>query len=54
MSAVDTPAIATIRRFGKTRRIVSLHDVEEGFLALESGGAMKVLVDCRPVAGAMS
>ena len=35
-------------------RIVTLHDVEQGFLALESGGAMKVLVDCRPGAGAAS
>lgn len=37
-----------------TRRLISrvftLHDVEEGFLALESGGAMKVLVDCRAAA----
>lgn len=31
-------------------RIVSLQDVEAGFLALESGGVMKVLVDCRAVA----
>ncbi|HEX9227926.1 MAG TPA: zinc-binding dehydrogenase, partial [Arthrobacter sp.] len=35
-------------------RIVTLHDVEQGFLALESGGAMKVLVDCRPESGAAS
>ena len=35
-------------------RIVTLHDVEQGFLALESGGAMKVLVDCRPGAGVAS
>lgn len=35
-------------------RIVTLHDVEQGFLALESGGAMKVLVDCRAVAGVTS
>ncbi|WP_258069685.1 zinc-binding dehydrogenase [Arthrobacter sp. SX1312] len=28
-------------------RVVSLDDVEQGFLALESGGVMKVLVDCR-------
>ncbi|GAA3401698.1 zinc-dependent alcohol dehydrogenase [Pseudarthrobacter polychromogenes] len=31
-------------------RVVSLEDVEQGFLALESGGAMKVLVDCRAAA----
>ncbi|MDQ0823131.1 (R,R)-butanediol dehydrogenase/meso-butanediol dehydrogenase/diacetyl reductase [Arthrobacter sp. V4I6] len=35
-------------------RVVSLHDVEEGFHALESGGAMKVLVDCRATAEAAS
>ena len=35
-------------------RIVNLHDVEQGFLALESGGAMKVLVDCRATAGVAS
>lgn len=31
-------------------QVVSLEDVEQGFLALESGGVMKVLVDCRAVA----
>ena len=31
-------------------KVVSLEDVEQGFLALESGGAMKVLVDCRAAA----
>lgn len=30
-------------------QVVALQDVEEGFLALESGGVMKVLVDCRAV-----
>lgn len=35
-------------------RVVSLDDVEAGFLALESGGAMKVLVDCRAAAEAAS
>jgi (R,R)-butanediol dehydrogenase/meso-butanediol dehydrogenase/diacetyl reductase len=30
-------------------RVVALQDVEEGFLSLESGGVMKVLVDCREV-----
>ncbi len=30
-------------------RVVALQDVEKGFLALESGGVMKVLVDCREV-----
>lgn len=35
-------------------RIVTLHDVEQGFLALESGGAMKVLVDCRIATGVPS
>lgn len=35
-------------------QVVSLHDVEQGFLALESGGAMKVLVDCRAAAGIAS
>lgn len=30
-------------------QVVSLQDVEQGFLALESGGVMKVLVDCREV-----
>lgn len=29
--------------------VVPLQDVEKGFLALESGGVMKVLVDCRAV-----
>ena len=28
-------------------KVVTLGDVEQGFLALESGGVMKVLVDCR-------
>lgn len=28
-------------------RVVPLQDVEQGFLALESGGVMKVLIDCR-------
>lgn len=31
-------------------RVVSLQDVTDGFLALESGGVMKVLIDCREVA----
>lgn len=35
-------------------QVVPLHDVEQGFLALESGGAMKVLVDCRAAAGVAS
>lgn len=35
-------------------RVVGLHDVEAGFQALESGGAMKVLVDCRATAEATS
>ena len=35
-------------------QVVTLHDVEQGFLALESGGAMKVLVDCRAAAGVAS
>ncbi len=30
-------------------QVVPLGDVEKGFLALESGGVMKVLVDCREV-----
>ena len=29
--------------------IVSLQDVEKGFHTLESGGVMKVLIDCRQV-----
>jgi threonine dehydrogenase-like Zn-dependent dehydrogenase len=30
-------------------QVVPLEDVGKGFLALESGGVMKVLVDCREV-----
>ncbi|MCQ1950784.1 alcohol dehydrogenase catalytic domain-containing protein [Arthrobacter sp. zg-Y859] len=48
--AVRLVAEGAVPARGMISRVVSLDEVKEGFLALESGGAMKVLVDCNEVA----
>lgn len=52
--AVRLVAAGTVPARRLISRVVSLHDVDAGFRALESGGAMKVLVDCRAPSKAAS